>query len=407
MTAKIPKTTAEYEAALHEARRLAALDPAPGTREADDLEVLALLVSDYEAKNFPLRYPDPVEAIRFRMEQMGLAQQDLVPYIGSKSKVSEILSGKRRLTLSMIRALTSGLGIPVRALVQDSRRADVLPDEFDWRQFPVREMAARGYFGALGSGTVSRDSAEALVREFLAPLGTRATPLLTKQSQHIRSDRALERYGLTAWAAQVMRRALRNKPSGEYKAGSVDDAFMRHVAQLSWSSQAPTLAREFLTQHGISLIIERHLTGTYLDGAALLLAPDHPVIGMTLRYDRLDNFWFCLMHELAHIRFHLKRNGEAFFDDLADLDIKKVDATEKEADEVAREALVPGVVWKRSAASTVRSSDAAVSLARQLHVDPAVVAGRIRYESKDFRVLSSLIGRVRQLFPEYQSGAGV
>ena len=155
------------------------------------------------------------------------------------------------------------------------------------------------------------------------------------------------------------------------------------------------------------MIIERHLTGTYLDGAALLLAPDHPVIGMTLRYDRLDNFWFCLMHELAHIRFHLKRNGEAFFDDLADLDIKKVDASEKEADEIAREALVPGVVWKRSAASTVRSSDAAVSLARQLHVDPAVVAGRIRYESKDFRVLSSLIGRVRQLFPEYQSGAGV
>jgi len=59
MTAKILKTTAEYEAALHEARRLAALDPAPGTREADDLEVLALLVSDYEAKNFPLRYPNP------------------------------------------------------------------------------------------------------------------------------------------------------------------------------------------------------------------------------------------------------------------------------------------------------------------------------------------------------------
>src|SRR2546428_2439537 len=103
-----------------------------------------------------------------------------------------------------------------------------------------------------------------------------------------------------------MRRALRNKPSGEYKAGSVDDAFMRHVAQLSWSSQGPTLAREFLTQHGISLIIERHLTGTYLDGAALLLAPDHPVIGMTLRYDRLNNFWFCLMHELAHIRLDRK-----------------------------------------------------------------------------------------------------
>jgi len=404
MTTKVLKTPTEYEDALREARRLAALDPAPGTSEADDLEVLALLVSDYEARNFPIRVPDPIDAIRFRMEQMGLVQQDLVPYIGSKSKVSEVLSGKRRLTLSMIRALEGGLGIPARVLVQNSRPGEVLPGAIDWRRFPVREMATRGYFGALVSGTVSRDSAEALVRDFLAPLGTRATPLLAKQSQHVRSDRTLERYGLTAWAAQVMRRALRNKPSSEYKAGSIDDAFMRQVAQLSWSKHGPTLAGEFLAQHGISLIIERHLTGTYLDGAALILGSDHPVIGMTLRYDRLDNFWFCLMHELAHIRFHLKRNDEVFFDDL---DTKKVDASEKEADEVAREALVPGVAWKRSAASTVRSPDAAVSLARQLHVDPAVVAGRIRYESKDFRILNSLIGRVRPLFPEYEGSAGV
>lgn len=407
MTTKILKTTAQYEAALREARRLATLDPAPGTREADDLEVLALLVSEYEAKNFPLRYPDPIEAIRFRMEQMGLAQQDLVPYIGSKSKVSEVLSGKRRLTLSMIRALVGGLGIPARVLVQDTGPEDVLSGAIDWSRFPLREMAKQGYFGASGRGLVSRDSAESLIRDFLAPLGTRATPLLMKQSQHVRSDRTLEHYALTAWAAQVMRRALRDKTSGEYKPGSIDDAFMRHVAQLSWSRQGPALAREFLAKHGISLIIERHLTGTYLDGAALLLAPDHPVIGMTLRYDRLDNFWFCLMHELAHIRFHLKRNSDAFFDDLADLNIGRVDASEKQADEVAREALVPGVAWKRSAASTVRSSDAAVSLARQLHVDPAVVAGRIRYESKDFGVLSSLIGRVRPLFPEYDGGAGV
>src|SRR6266404_1527488 len=97
-TTRVLKTRAEYEDAL---------DPALGTGEADALEVLTLLVSDYDAKNFPIGLPDPVDAIRFRMEQMGLAQRDLVPYIGSKSKVSEVLARKRPLSLHMVRALST------------------------------------------------------------------------------------------------------------------------------------------------------------------------------------------------------------------------------------------------------------------------------------------------------------
>ncbi len=143
-TTRVLKTRAEYEDALREVRRLAALDPALGTGEADALEVLTLLVSDYEAKNFPIGLPDPVDAIRFRMEQMGLAQRDLVPYIGSKSKVSEVLARKRPLSLHMVRALSTGLGIPARVLVQEPPKPDILDAE--WRRFPIREMAARGYF---------------------------------------------------------------------------------------------------------------------------------------------------------------------------------------------------------------------------------------------------------------------
>ena len=84
MTAKIIKTPVEYDAARREAAQLVTVDPPAGTPEADRLELLAVLLSDYERKHFPLPDPDPIEAIRFRMDQAGLSQQDLVPYIGSR-----------------------------------------------------------------------------------------------------------------------------------------------------------------------------------------------------------------------------------------------------------------------------------------------------------------------------------
>lgn len=401
MTIKVLKTDAEYRTALDEAQRLVALDPASGTSDANSLELLALLISDYEAKHFPLPVADPIEAIQFRMEQLSLAQRDLLPYIGSKSKVSEVLGGKRRLTLPMIRALSAGLGIPLRVLVQSPDVETLGPEAFDWKRFPIKDMAARGYFGTQRTRTGLRGSAETLVREFLAPLGSRPIYAFRKQTHHVRSGRAFDEYGLFGWTAQVMRQALAKKPGTAYRAGSIDDDFMRQVAQLSWSGHGPVLAREFLAQHGISLIIERHLPKTYLDGAALLLAdPVHPVIGMTLRYDRLDNFWHCLMHELAHIRLHLLKPEDAYYDDLDRKD--EDDPREIEADDLAQESLVPSAAWERSAASDVRSPDAAISLAKRLHVHPAVVAGRMRRHWNDYTILTPLLGRVRPLFPEYQ-----
>jgi len=113
MKIRILKNEAEYEAALAEIERLME-SPKP---DVDRLELLGLLVSDYEDKHYQIDMPDPVEAITFRMEQMGLTRKDLERYIGSRSKVSEVLSGKRRLSLSMIRALHEGLGIPAEVLL--------------------------------------------------------------------------------------------------------------------------------------------------------------------------------------------------------------------------------------------------------------------------------------------------
>jgi len=116
--AGIIHTDAEHGEALAALDRLMEIDPESDTPEADELQLLALVIEDYEKERFPIGLPDPIEAIRFCMDQQGLHQQDLVPYFGSKRRVSDALSGKRALTLSMIRALHDGLGIPADVLLQ-------------------------------------------------------------------------------------------------------------------------------------------------------------------------------------------------------------------------------------------------------------------------------------------------
>jgi HTH-type transcriptional regulator / antitoxin HigA len=113
---KVIKTTEEHDQALARIEEL--FSAKPGTPEGDELELLVLLVETYEAKKFPIELPDAIEAIRFRMEQMNLKQKDLIPIIGSKSKVSEVLSGKRELSITMIRKIVSNLNIPAAVLLQ-------------------------------------------------------------------------------------------------------------------------------------------------------------------------------------------------------------------------------------------------------------------------------------------------
>jgi HTH-type transcriptional regulator/antitoxin HigA len=116
MQAKLIKTEADHEAAL--TRIDAIFDATPGTPAGDELELLITLVELYEKKAFPIGLPSPVDAIKFRMEQQGLKAKDLIPFLGSAPKVSEVISGKRSLSLTMIRNLVTGLGIPAEVLLQ-------------------------------------------------------------------------------------------------------------------------------------------------------------------------------------------------------------------------------------------------------------------------------------------------
>ena len=121
MKAKILKTEAEYETALAYIETLMAA--APGSPEEEELSLFALLVEQYEREHYRIEPPDPIDAILFRMDQEGLTRADLVPYIGSQSKVSEVLRRKRPLSITMIRNLHEGLRIPAATLIQAPGKA--------------------------------------------------------------------------------------------------------------------------------------------------------------------------------------------------------------------------------------------------------------------------------------------
>lgn len=110
------KTKRDYRRTLTEIEGL--MCARRGTPEGDRLDVLVTLVEAWEAKHFPMDFPDPVEAIKYRMEQRGLTPRDLVPYIGSRNRVYEVLNRKRSLTLEMVRRLHTGLGIPAESLIK-------------------------------------------------------------------------------------------------------------------------------------------------------------------------------------------------------------------------------------------------------------------------------------------------
>ena len=402
MDPKVIKNNEEYEHYLSELSALLDLDPDAGTPEGDRLELLALLLEDYEKKEFPIDLPDPIEAIKFRMEQQNLRQKDLIPFIGSASKVSEVLNGKRQLSKNMIRALHENLQISAEVLM--SSKGAGIPDVslVNWNSFPLKYMYDKGWFKiAPEPWAKAKDMAEELVKPLWQNYVALCTaPPLAKQTRTIRAQKNADIYSLTAWALRVIDRAKDLKLQNPYR--SIDDDFMMELARLSFHSDGPRLAMEFLGSHGISLIIEPHLAKTFLDGAALMMKEARPVLALTIRRDRIDNFWFCLLHEMAHLKFHLTKGAKSFFDDL---EFRTKDKREKEADSLAAEALVPSLVWEELPDAEFISLKQIEEIAPKIQRHPAVIAGQIQHKLGNYKKFGRFVNRyrVRKWFPEFAS----
>jgi HTH-type transcriptional regulator / antitoxin HigA len=394
------RNDADYRAAMAELEQLMANPPRLGSVEAERLDFLSLLLEEYEKKEFPVELPTPLEAIKFRMEQMRLEPRDLIPYLGTRARVSEVLNGKRPLTLTMMRALNKGLQIPAAVLLAEPRPEVQTAADQDWGCFPVKAMAKLGWIQA-AKGTL-KDRARELMEEFAEPLGgleVAASHALFRQTQTLRSVRSMDLYAVQAWCMRVRIRALSSGVRGSFSAASVDSEVLTKIARLSVLPDGPLRAQHAIEELGIHFIVEHHLPKTHLDGAALLAEDGTPILALTLRHDRLDSFWFCLFHELIHILRHLRADLRVCLDDMETS--AEGYQIEKEADYAAGEALVPSRVFRNSRAYTVRSIPAVLELASQLNIHPAIVAGRVRHESRDYRVLSQLVGsgEVRRLFP--------
>ncbi len=392
---KVIRDEHSYASALARVEELAAFDPDPTSPEGEELEVLSILIEDYERREHFVEAPSPLEAIEFRMDQAGLGQRDLVPFIGSKSKTSEILSGKRSLSLPMVRALSSGLGIPAEVLIQESPSgANEAPDP---TRFPAKELISRGWFSDVPLELIGQR-----IVDQLSSFGGEELVLAARTSAHVRSGREMDSYSLMAWAAWAIHEAEMATPPEQFKPESLEESFLSQIAKLSPNDIGPLEARDHLRQHGIALVVAQHLPKTYLDGA--LIYGRFPVVALTLRNDRLDSFWFTLLHELAHLlQVCRSSRPQSFFDDL---EVDSPEELEVEADSLAGEILIPQSSWLASPASKLRSPEAVEHLASRLGVHPAIVAGRIRHESGDYRKLSRMVGQgqVRRLFAASRLG---
>lgn len=394
---KVIKTEKDYQEALKLVEKLMLLDPNPDSTEGEQLNLLSALIEDYESRNFPETLPNPIEAIKFRMEQSNLKPADLIPYIGSRSRVSEILSGKRQLSIDMVRALSEGLGIPAKVLI---KRSDVSNDsEYkNWDNHLVAEMEARGYFG---SASLKNSSKVELLKNFFSIIGSPAQVVGMLRKSNYRLSPLTNRRALTAWAARVIAKAKKIKISKKYKPNTIDLNFLQELAKLSVKKNSPILVQNHLKKYGIILVIEPHFSKTYLDGATILVNKNNPIIGLTLRYNRLDNFWFTLLHELAHIAKHYNSGISLFYDEIEGIKAIDLDEKEQEADALAEEAILPKAKWEISPARLIPSAMAAKSLANELGVHPALIAGQIRHKGNRYVYLNKIVSeaKVRKYFP--------
>jgi HTH-type transcriptional regulator/antitoxin HigA len=329
----------------------------------------------------------PETLIRARIAR-GLSQRGLAEALELKAQQIQRYEAERYRSASFgrILAVARVLGVDIASDVEDVDPIEDMPTSL----FPVAEMARRGWFEDFsGTPLQAKKQAEQLLPGFFRAAGMYGNQL----AYHRRSERkgsGVDEAALLAWEGRIRSLALRQPMNHEFQVSFITDDWIKGLVQLSTSPDGPSAAVDELQRIGISLVYEPVLQGTRLDGAALRLYTGTPVIGLTLRYDRIDNFWFTLLHELGHVKLHLHEVSQAAI--LDDLEEVAGNPIESAADLFAQEALVPSAQWARCISRFSRTEKAVLRDAERLRVHPAIVAGRIRKEAEDYTLLSHLVG---------------
>lgn len=329
----------------------------------------------------------PIALIKARIAN-NLTQAELADNLGLKMQQIQKYEAERynSASLKTLIRIASNLNISISGDIQ-IKPVDA-PELLDVKNYPFKQMFQRNWFGNyVGSLNEAIKDSGNLIANFFETAGLRDFKhSLTKKL--IRSGSTLNEFALNAWYARVVLKAKEQKLHKTFDKALIDGGWLKKLAELSKDENNLKQVSQYLKDSGIRFVIEAQLEGTFLDGAAILLDNDNPVIALTLRYDRLDNFWFVLFHEIAHIILHLSGDLNAIFDDL---DVK-IEGIEKEADEHALDSLIPNEIWRKSLVRFRPSEKAIINQAEMLNIHPALVAGRIRRETAQYHQFTGLIG---------------
>jgi HTH-type transcriptional regulator/antitoxin HigA len=377
------RTTADLQSAKAEVAKLIRLPNAPN--RDDNIEVLTTLIEQFEEKHFPVDISDPIAAIKYRMEEKGFTPRDLEPYIGSRARVSEVLSGKRQLSIDMIRSLHEGLGIPFEALISERRQGT---DRTNVSAPAIARLKALGF-------AIDHSEVPAFISSSMPNSGPLA---LLRKTRTQRAAVKTDQSALLLWQAAVVQKS--EKTQGVFNPRAFGAEALRQIGRMSVRADGPVRAARKLNELGVSVVIMPPLPGTFLDGAVMSDPNGQPIIGLTLRHDRIDSFWFTLLHECAHVSLHLSTlmKGEAVFID--DMEIRSEDQYEREADALARESLIPPNILDQVNWGPNTTFEDLMTLATRARVHPSIAAGRWQRDHQNYKRFSRLIERnaIRHMF---------
>ena len=336
----------------------------------------------------------------------GMSQTDLAKALGTKPQQVQRYEASEYMSASLTRLIEVSRVLNVRTTGlfenDEGRRGGVFSwnnaDDIIWRQFPVRDMIERGWIRP-PSG---QDVVQSVKDYFQDVAGSELLTVLRRKK--LRSDTLPNEYALLAWQVRVLERARNHVADWRLPEFRFDDRWLPELVSLTRDADGPCNAPSLLARKGIILVTERHLPGTCLDGAAMLDDAGRPVIGLTLRHDRLDDFWFVLLHELGHVFLHLMDGLRYdFFDES---DTSESDDLELDADRFALSTLIPDASWDEFLSRFDDSEDALRIAAEELGVGESIIAGRIRKERGDDTIFRHWIGQgcVRYLFGEIGYG---
>ena len=373
-----------------------------------EYEVLFEQIKEYERlssgeeKEFEMRSlrDIPVALIKARISN-NWTQKQLAELLGIKEQQvqryeAEIYQSASIATLCRT-AEALGLDIPDFAVMSSAK--DISKSDLS-KNFPIVEMYKRGWFEDF-SGTIreAKKCSNELIEWMYIKSGYTDNQIALHRKK-VRMDSRINKEALMAWHIRILCLTNKQRMSQTFNSSTLSKDWFRELAKLSRFQEGPLLARDWLLESGIYFVIEPHLPQTFLDGGALRHPSGAPVVALTIRYDRLDNFWFVLFHELSHIHLHFQSEQETDFFDDSEVQANDI---ELEADEFALNALVPMEMWDNCISRFSLNTDTVLTEAEQFQIHPSLIAGRIRHERQNFTVLNDVIGHgeVSRSFKEW------